>query len=257
MYVYIYIYIYIWVYTHTYIYIYIYIYTYIYKYISAYTKCVNELHIYETLYRKRIEITEINKEIMRSIQIVSHSAQKRGNGLPALGATKFVCEQVRIACDNKYDENGEPAGDMLPGQNTEDIDMAIIYDLIKPAFPKLGRPCLDAILKRVSFMINSNEYVYIKIAGDAQPYRLRNTDHSFLTPEAGRRYQAFRLASCHHLPTCARRSTWSSVSWTASSALSSAAGVRVLFAPLPPWRTAPRRLGTVDDTGGTGFPYVL
>ena len=102
---------------------------------------------------------------------------------------------MRIACDNKYDENGESAGDMLPGQNTEDIDMAVVYDLIKPAFPKLGRPDLDAILKRASFMINSKEYVYIKIAGNAQPYRLRNTDHSFLTPEAGRRYQAFRDSS--------------------------------------------------------------
>ena len=115
------------------------------------------------------------------------------------GATKFVRGQMRIACDNKYDENAEPAAGMLPGQNTEDVDMAIIYDLIKPACPKLGRSDTDAILKRATFVINSGDYIYIKIAGNAQPYCLRN-DQSFLTEEACRRYQAFRDSSTMPAP---------------------------------------------------------
>ena len=82
------------------------------------------------------------------------------------------------------------------GIEAEQIGMEYVYDLIKPAFPKVQRPDLDAILKRACLIINSKKHFYVKLAADMNVWRypmsIVRGRPSMLTQEGGERYIQFK-----------------------------------------------------------------
>ena len=139
-----------------------------------------------------LDDSDLNEQGVKKLKAFFDVGEEEAMTYQRWGASKFVRGQLRIACDNKYDEDADPPGDMAPFVETEHVTMNTIYNLIQPAFPKFQRPDVDAILKRASFIINSKRFVY----GDQQPYRFRNVnEYGFLTREGGEAWQNFRDAS--------------------------------------------------------------
>ena len=80
--------------------------------------------------------------------------------------------QLRIAVDNKYDEDCVKPDDFFMDVS-QDVPMADIYDLIEPAFPRVALPGLEAILKRASLIVNTKDFFYVKLAEVATAKRYR------------------------------------------------------------------------------------
>eukprot|EP00971_Amphidinium_carterae_P331955 6465811-Amphidinium_carterae.1 len=75
-------------------------------------------------------------------------------------ATKFVAGQVRIGCDNLYNEIA--AKDLTAGQ----INLSTFWDLIKPAFnPSFRGAHIGALFKRASIFVNTTTHFVAKIHG--------------------------------------------------------------------------------------------
>jgi hypothetical protein len=137
---------------------------------------------------------DIDKAEVAKIKAFMDVSEEEAMTRERWGASKFVRGQLRIAIDNKYDPRGEPDGEMLG--TSENVEMNYIYDMIRPAFPKVGTPDLEAILKRSCLIINSKKYFYVKLA--AQPTATRYAMPinemglpSFLTQEASDLWQRF------------------------------------------------------------------
>ena len=106
------------------------------------------------------------------------------------GAAKFVRGQARFAADNKYDADMIPEGESTPWPTTE-VDLRAFLNIIRPAFPKdMCQPDIMAVVKRASVILNTKEYVYVKLA--AQPGIKRYPiDGPYITDEAIGHLQAF------------------------------------------------------------------
>eukprot|EP00933_Yihiella_yeosuensis_P072374 TRINITY_DN80759_c0_g1_i1.p1 TRINITY_DN80759_c0_g1~~TRINITY_DN80759_c0_g1_i1.p1 ORF type:complete len:647 (-),score=98.99 TRINITY_DN80759_c0_g1_i1:552-2492(-) len=112
------------------------------------------------------------------------------------GASKFVMNQLRIAIDNKYDE--EKVNPNFPEDAVEqEVAMQDLIAIIKPAFVNVAAPDLDAILKRASLIVNTKQFFYVKLAEvpTVKRYRmprLRNGLATLLTPQAGALLKSYK-----------------------------------------------------------------
>lgn len=88
------------------------------------------------------------------------------------GGNKFIRGQARLGADNSYDEQAEPTdADWrdacgLPLAKAAAMKEAFFLDMLKPAFPHgISKANIGAILKRCSIVLNTKNYVYVRLCG--------------------------------------------------------------------------------------------
>jgi hypothetical protein len=87
------------------------------------------------------------------------------------GAAKFVQNQPRMICDNKWDETAEPKmvvnGERRPWKvGFPGTDNKQFMEMIRPAMPeKATLSDIEAVCKRATIIVNSYDFVYVRPAG--------------------------------------------------------------------------------------------
>jgi hypothetical protein len=102
-------------------------------------------------------------------------------------AVKWVLNQLRILCDNKYDISFEPK------HNEPLVSHKAFYDMIRPAFwADAAEPDIKAIMKRAVIVVNTPEWVYVRPATEkyVEVQRIRMETYDFLKDECKDRLQA-------------------------------------------------------------------
>ena len=74
-------------------------------------------------------------------------------------AVKWVARQLRILIDNKYDATHEPSG------SARTVEHEVFLKMIRPAFHKdAGDADLAAVLKRAVVVLNTKNFIYVRLA---------------------------------------------------------------------------------------------
>ena len=103
------------------------------------------------------------------------------------GATKFVRGQSRFAGENDYNAAAEPSNtEWTFIMGNRDKSEEVFLDMLKPTFPKeLSIPNVRALLKRTTIILNTKNYIYVRMAGlETMVTRHHNIEH-YITKEAG------------------------------------------------------------------------
>ena len=108
------------------------------------------------------------------------------------GAAKFVRGQARFAADNTYNPAAVPSNeDWLKAntgtqENRMESTTTILLDMILCAFPKdISRPNIMAMLKRVSIVLNTDDWIFYRLAGTKQIVTREVAEGHYITPTAG------------------------------------------------------------------------
>lgn len=109
------------------------------------------------------------------------------------GATKFVMGQARMAAENEFDAAAEPSDvDWLwlttsttEKRRTESNKFFI--DMLRPAFPRgIGKSNIDALTKRITVILNTERYIYVRKAGLTQHVVRHQNEGHYITEAAGK-----------------------------------------------------------------------
>lgn len=112
------------------------------------------------------------------------------------GASKYVQGQLRIVCDNAFDQNADRDLPPIPfGQASDTVPMHVFMDIVKPAWPKTGFANVEALLKRASIIVNTERFVYLKLAASPNIQRF-NKYPSYLSSNGGARWHKQDTSGC-------------------------------------------------------------
>ena len=104
-------------------------------------------------------------------------------------AVKWVMNQLRIVCDNKYDRTKE-----VPG-NAPTVSHKEFYALVRPAFwADAGEIDIEAILKRAVIVLHTEKWIYIRPATEKRVSvrRIPYQSYDFLKPHCTALLQKWR-----------------------------------------------------------------
>ena len=101
------------------------------------------------------------------------------------GASKFTKHQFRAVGDNNVREQVEPPA--LVGDGGV-IALDKFMQMIEPIMPKdATKSDMDALLKRATWIVNTDDFIYVRIAGSGdRPVRRHSNQGSALTSDGGR-----------------------------------------------------------------------
>ena len=129
---------------------------------------------------------DINEQPIKKMKTFTSITEEEAMTRERWGATKFALGEPRLATDNKLDPNMEP--DVHPGG---EISVEQFLGMAGPAFPKGAvLPDIMAILKRATVIINTKNFVYVKIGGQAR-VSVHKNQGSYLKAEAKRHLENY------------------------------------------------------------------
>lgn len=104
------------------------------------------------------------------------------------GAAKFVRGQARFGGDNNYCAEAEPSDadwERVMGDAKKSTN--ILIEMIRPAFPpNMSTANVFAMLKRCTVMLNTVNWVYVRVAGLGNVVERFPIAHAYITADAGR-----------------------------------------------------------------------
>jgi hypothetical protein len=111
---------------------------------------------------------DLQKQPIVKCKAVFASSEVKSMTYQRWGGTAFVQMQLRIVCDNKYDETAEPdihaAGAF--GVPAGHISHTHFMDMVRPAFNESARAAdLMGIMKRTAVVVNTKKAVYVRLPG--------------------------------------------------------------------------------------------
>jgi hypothetical protein len=109
------------------------------------------------------------------------------------GAAKFPRGQCRIAADNTYDEAVEPddvqwlQATCVSKEEKEEKTTGLLLDMVKKSFPAgIDRENILALLKRVTIVLNTKKFVYVRLAGVCSVVTRESFEGHYITEAAGK-----------------------------------------------------------------------
>ena len=104
-------------------------------------------------------------------------------------AVKWVMNQLRILCDNKYQPAVEPGGLATVISHDE------FFNMVRPAFWEQAEETdIMAIFKRAVIIINTEKWIYVRLATERKVsiLRVKAESYDFLRPECKDRLKLWK-----------------------------------------------------------------
>ena len=129
---------------------------------------------------------DMNSQSVTALKAFLDVSRTEGMVWARWGATKFAKHQFRAIADNKVMEDAEPG----IGERTDGglgIKPCHFVDMIRPCFPKdASRSDIDALLKRASWVVNTEASIYIRRAGVSSKVERVSNEGPVLTPQGSK-----------------------------------------------------------------------
>ena len=132
---------------------------------------------------------DCNTQSMRKVKAFMDVGETEAMSKERWGAAKWVKGQLRIMIDNAYFPGAEPHHDR------DSVEHADFYNMIVHAFlPGQQRQHYMAIFKRAAIVLNTKEWVYVRLPGEREvPVRRKRVDCvDYLNSDAKPIYAAYK-----------------------------------------------------------------